>query len=67
MKLSLNSNLKLIQLETEKQVAYNQIKRQDDEIRKLNLHILLMQEKEIDIAQKYYQIKKNYKNCMKQV
>lgn len=29
-------NLKLMQLETEKQVAYNQIKRQDEEIRKLN-------------------------------
>ena len=41
-------NLKLMQLETEKQVAYNQIKRQDDEIRKLNLHIQLMQEKEMD-------------------
>lgn len=39
-------NLKLMQLDTEKQVAYNQIKRQDEEIRKLNCQITLMCEKE---------------------
>lgn len=39
-------NLKLMQLDTEKQVAYNQIKRQDEEIRKLNSQITQMCEKE---------------------
>ncbi|CAF0773595.1 unnamed protein product [Brachionus calyciflorus] len=39
-------NLKLMQLDTEKHVAYNQIKRQDEEIRKLNLHVSQMLEKE---------------------
>ncbi|RMZ95686.1 ecotropic viral integration site 5 -like protein [Brachionus plicatilis] len=41
-------NLKLMQLDTEKQVAYNQIKRQDEEIRKLNAQITQMCEKELD-------------------
>ena len=41
-------SLKMMQLDTEKQVAYNQIKRQDEEIRKLNAHILEMREKELD-------------------
>ena len=42
-------SLKMMQLDTEKQVAYNQIKRQDEEIRKLNAQILEMKEKELDI------------------
>lgn len=41
-------NLKLMQLDTEKQVAYNQIKRQDEEIRKLNAQIQQTLEKEQD-------------------
>ena len=39
-------NLRMMQLDTEKQVAYNQVKRQDEEIRKLNSQITLMCEKE---------------------
>ena len=42
-------SLKMMQLDTEKQVAYNQIKRQDEEIRKLNAQIQEMREKELDI------------------
>jgi hypothetical protein len=41
-------SLKLMQLDTEKQVAYNQIKRQDEEIRSLNLQIQILKEKELD-------------------
>lgn len=41
-------NLKLMQMETEKQVAYNQIKRQDDEIKRLNNLITQYQNKELD-------------------
>ena len=42
-------SLKMMQLDTEKQVAYNQIKRQDEEIRKLNAQIQEMREKELYI------------------
>lgn len=41
-------NLRLMQLDTEKQVAYNQIKRQDEEIRKLNQNISQILERECD-------------------
>lgn len=41
-------SFKLMQLETEKQVAYNQIKRQDEEIRNLNSTIHEIQNKELD-------------------
>lgn len=41
-------NFKVMQLETEKQVAYNQIKRQDEEIRSLNAQIYQIQHKELD-------------------
>lgn len=41
-------SLKLMQLDTEKQVAYNQIKRQDEEIRSLNHQIKTLKEKELD-------------------
>jgi hypothetical protein len=42
-------SFKLMQLETEKQVAYNQIKRQDEEIRNLNAQTYQIRTKELDI------------------
>jgi hypothetical protein len=55
-------NLKLMQLETEKQVAYNQIKRQDDEIRKLNSTISQMQEKECDYKTQLFEQRRQLDN-----
>lgn len=43
-------NLKIMQLDTEKQVAYNQIKRKDEEFRNLNAEILHMKETGLDTS-----------------
>ena len=43
-------NLKIMQLDTEKQVAYNQIKRKDEEFRLLNAEILQMKETGLDTS-----------------
>ena len=55
-------SLKLMQLDTEKQVAYNQIKRQDDEIRKLNTQIQQMQEKELDTKSQLVEYRRQLDN-----
>lgn len=41
-------NLKVMQMETEKQVAYNQIKRQVDEIKRLNVSLQEFVDKDLD-------------------
>lgn len=43
-------NLKIMQLDTEKQVAYNQIKRKDEEFRNLSAEILQMKETGLDTS-----------------
>jgi len=43
-------NLKIMQLDTEKQVAYNQIKRKDEEFRNLTAEILQMKETGLDTS-----------------
>lgn len=43
-------NLRIMQLDTEKQVAYNQIKRKDEEFRSLSAEILQMKETGLDTS-----------------
>jgi len=51
--------LKLMQMETEKQVAYNQIKRQDDEIKKLEAITVKYQNKELDFKNNLNELKRH--------
>lgn len=51
-------NLKIMQLDTEKQVAYNQIKRKDEEFRMLNAEILQMKETGLDTSKSIMEFKR---------
>ena len=55
-------SLKMMQLDTEKQVAYNQIKRQDDEIRRLNALLVEHSEKALTCQQQLNEARRHLDN-----